>query len=219
MTGGAALVVDEEDLLERASLLMRHLDMGQELLQFSNQLRIDFSPSERSRWLANCNSSNALACIQRFAAIEGDTRIPGSKGLGRMSAKTWPRLGGTLAPEVARRGVSPEVLIKGVEQTVQASYLVALGFTNILDHSVAVRSEDELWTKWIPCAYLQPPDVLGEALFGAAAFQEYWRRLFENYGLRKAARSCGRSLSSVGRSIIGLALTGGWLALVERPPN
>lgn len=193
--------------------------MGFELNQFTVNISAALSPQQRDRWLAEANSDVAFGCIRRFARVEGDVSSSNPKGLGRVSSASFPRLGGLLAQEVAKRGAPADAIEGAVEQTLQAGYLAVIGFTKAGERGRIFTDAEALWNEWIPKAYVSVAGSVMDAIFDVAAFGEYWNRLLQHYGLAKAAKAMSKVNSDVGRSIGGLCAVGASLAFVERQPS
>ncbi len=51
-----------------------------------------------------------------------------------------------------------------------------------------ITDSEQLWQVWIPRAFTSVADAVADTVDGIAAFVDYWLRLFESLGLRKAAK-------------------------------
>ena len=118
--GGAEPITNQSELFERASLLVPELGMAAENEEFGRRVQSVFTPAELDGWLGCANSPAALDCIKRFSAIEGDVNSSAAKGLGRVTAASFPRLGGSLCKIAQKAHVDSPPIVAGVEQTLHA---------------------------------------------------------------------------------------------------
>lgn len=213
---GAIGVQDERALVERASLLAPELGMDSPYLdQFQVALSEDLGAERTGHWLSAAASPLALTLIKRFSAGEGDSSDNGLKGLGRMSSKSFPRLGGVLHQEVQKAGVERADIVHAVERTIQASYLAMLiSSESILDRR-RLTDENDVWERWIPNAYVVPEQLFAR-IGEVCAFVEFWKQVLEGWGLKKAAKQLKRPRTAVNSSVGGLAGVGAALAIAER---
>jgi hypothetical protein len=216
--GGAAEVGSVAELEERA-----FLRSGDALAQFRATLREGdeddaISDEEFSAWLAGANSRPAFRCVRRFAAVEGDTESRDLKGLGRISVKGFPRIGGVLHKSVSKERVATVAIKALVERTVQASYLTSLLILLLDTGSLpnAVQDDvDALWDEWIPHSYDTPAAHMDQ-VFNVVAFTSFWTSGLDALGLARLTKDLQKPKSDLNRSLGGLAGVGSSLALVER---
>lgn len=71
-------------------------------------------------------SNVAEGCLARFAAIESDISSSVTKGLGRVSAVGFPRLGGVLHGELRKKPKAASFVRAAVELTVHSGYLAVI---------------------------------------------------------------------------------------------
>jgi len=135
-----------------------------------------------------------------------------------VTSKSFPRLGGVLHDEVRKAGVEHADVIHAVERTVQASYLAMLiSSASILDRR-QLDNESEVWERWIPNAYVVPEQLFA-SIAEVCAFDEFWKRTLEGWGLTKAAKQLKKVRTAVNSSVGGLAGVGAALAIAEREPG
>lgn len=216
---GAIKIKNQRALVERASLLAPELELDiPHLDQFEATLTEDLSTKEMRAWLNAAQSPVALRLMKRFSEGEGDASDHGLKGLGRMTSKSFPRLGGVLHDEVRKSGVEPADVVNAVERTVQASFLAMLvQYPDILDRK-RLDDESDIWEQWIPDAYVVPEQLL-ERIWEICAVGAFWTRTFECWGLKKATKQFKKFGTAVNSSIGGLAGVGIALAIAEREPG
>ena len=213
--GGAQEIVSREDLYRRASLLFDDLGMGGTYFpMFRDQIEANFSETAIEAWEQAAKSSvHAIPLIKRFAAVEGDTRKSDTKGQGRVSSVAFPRMGGVLHKAASKAGVR---VIGAVELTVHAGYLASLLLSEGFGGRPIRSNTEVVWNEWIPEAY-RALDEGVEAIWGVAAFQEFWQRFLEQSGMAKPARELAKQkMSPLTSSFSGLVGVGLVLAAVER---
>ncbi|SVB93916.1 uncharacterized protein METZ01_LOCUS246770 [marine metagenome] len=216
--GGAQEIVSREDLYRRASLLFDDLGMGGTYFpMFRDQIEANFSETAIEAWEQAAKSSvHAIPLIKRFAAVEGDTRKSDTKGQGRVSSVAFPRMGGVLHKAASKAGVRSESVIGAVELTVHAGYLASLLLFEGFGGRPIRANTEVVWNEWIPEAYRAPDEGI-EAIWGVAAFQEFWQRFLEQSGMAKPARELAKQkMSPLTSSFSGLVGVGLVLAAVER---
>ena len=158
----------------------------------------------------------AVDLTQRFSAIEGSLAGSGLKELRRRtSPKGWPRLGGVIAKEATKHGVTQDDVKRAVERTVQASFLATWLAAPALAQYPRIVDEDAVWERWIATAYFPREDVL-DSVMGIYAVEEFWKRAFDRWGMAKAHKQMSKVGSDVGRSLGGLSGVGITLAFAER---
>jgi hypothetical protein len=157
-----------------------------------------------------------LACIRKFCRFEADLSSDNMKGLGRVSAHGYPRLGGALSREASKTGTAAQAITYAAERVVHAEYLTTLIATDLIDDPLSKTGLAALWTPWINAAYMPPADFLDLAM-GMSAYDDFLKALLARHGFRKSLKSVQKmKVTPVTQSYGGLAGTGCALAIVER---
>jgi hypothetical protein len=214
--GGLAPVSDTDDLTIRMSLRMPELGMAADLASFRQRLRFD--AHELDEIATASRSPIAESCLLRFAKFEADLSIGERRGLGRYTAKAFPRLGGALHSDLGDSPAAAWLIRSGVERTIHAGYLWALTHEALRARERSIEDFQELWDKWIPNAYEVESDTQ-EFVYEVCAVYPFWQAVLEQVGLPKEAKIVSRQVnwkSPVLNSLCGLAMAGFTLAHVER---
>lgn len=166
-------------------------------------------------WLARSRSDVARAAAKRFAEVEGSSTV-GRKGVGRISAEAWPRLGYAvgLKPGDSRA----QAVTAAVEAVIQAGYLFALRV--FLENGKGPSKTDELteglWEAWIPVAY-RPETVIEDMFFDDSVITDYMIWLLDLLGEKKIRKKVeAGKVTDVMRSFSGLPRVGISLFVTER---
>lgn len=218
MFTGAAVVHDLDDLHLRASLLFAECGLGHYLPKFKENMAGVLDENSLGMWLAAANNEAALGCMRDFARVEGNVLSSDAKGLGRISASSFPRLGAVLAKPARKAGVDSNAVTALVERTAQAGYLAALAVLLMNDEPIpapAYSEKDALWQRWIPLAY-RVPDGFMDEVSGIPAFVSFWDGSLRTLGMPKMADAVKNQKSDLNKSISGLVGVGVSLALVDR---
>jgi len=215
MLSGVAKIQSRTDLYTRLSLLVPEVGLS---LGDAHKLFLDGIDDVRiNKVIDEGSSETVLQCIRRFASIEGNCFDSGLKGLGRVSSRSIPRLGGVLNSEADRGAGNSEMIVAAVERTAHAGYLAAGTLIKAGGRDIGVTDVEQLWNNWIPLAY-SISEQLSAVVFNNCAIDDFWAACLEKFSFPKALKklTSGRP-NEVGTSIGCLATTGLGLFLAERP--
>lgn len=217
MFTGAAEILSSEDFLIRMTLLNPQLglpvdDQAKDSLAQVQPSRVNYAVSRGS-------SKEVLECVRRFASIEGNCHDPNRKGLGRVSADGFPRLGGVLYSEAQERPTAIDVITCAVERTVHAGYLAAALLSNETRKSPDPIDVESLWNRWVPISYSAGPNE-ADLVFNTCAIEDFWLAVLADIGFEASlAKLESGQPSDLSMSLGGLATTGPGLFLAELLPG
>lgn len=126
---------------------------------------------------------HGVGLVARFIGAELDTTTPGTRGLGRL-APTPPRLGGRFRGEL-KQPATQRALALAAEATIVAGFAAAVFTLHFLKDgpvTAVARTEQELWTRWVPRAYAGLRGVAALQV-GTASAQELFVATAVEHGL------------------------------------
>ncbi len=215
-SSGADLATSDRDFVQRAGLLVDELDMGGQLVdEMLAGVRREVGNEHLEEARSAANSDVAIELIHRFAVIEGNIDSTDRNGIGRVSSVSFPRFGGVLAREARRHKVDEADIVRAMERTIHASYLATLLAVPSVARTPRIKDTEAVWKRFIPGAYVVPEAFINE-VFRIPAFEAFWERALERWGMPKADKQLSKVGSDFGVSLGGLCGVGIALACSER---
>jgi hypothetical protein len=160
-------------------------------------------------------SEAARTCAQRFAKAEGHVDS-NPKGLGRVSAVGFPRLGSVIG---LRPGDPRETMVvAALEEALQAAYLTTLRLlaeNDMIHERADWTPQGRLWEEWIPIAF-NGEGEFEDIVLGQMFYDRYWMWFVDAIDQKKLVKQFKKAKATpLMRSLGGLSRPGMNLALAE----